>query len=55
MKQGAYESIISYKERFDVALQAYIDQENPQLEDQDIAMDLLMVLIMGHLQRLRLP
>ena len=39
MRQGPYESIITYKERFTVALKAYDDQGNPKLEDRDIAMD----------------
>jgi hypothetical protein len=39
MHQGPYESIITYKERFDVALKAYEDQENAQLLQPDIAMD----------------
>jgi len=39
MRQGAYESIITYKERFDNAKKAYEDQENPDLDDKDVAMD----------------
>jgi hypothetical protein len=39
MRQGAYESIITYKERFTTALKAYVDQKNPNMEDQDVAMD----------------
>jgi len=39
MRQGAYESIITYKERFTVALKAYEDQGNPEMEDGDVAMD----------------
>jgi hypothetical protein len=39
MKQGPYESIIAYRERFDEVLKAYQDQENPEIEDVDIAMD----------------
>jgi len=37
--QGPYESIISYKERFNSALKAYQDQDNPAMEEKDIAMD----------------
>ncbi len=39
MRQGAYENIITYKERFNNALKAYIDQKNPALDDKDVAMD----------------
>jgi len=39
MRQGAYESIITYKERFDNAKKAYEDQDHPELEDKDVAMD----------------
>ena len=39
MRQGAYESIITYKKRFDNAKKAYEDQENPTLNDKDVAMD----------------
>jgi len=28
-----------YKERFDNAKKAYEDQDNPELEDKDVAMD----------------
>jgi hypothetical protein len=38
MHQGAYESIITYKEHFDIALKAYQDQENAQLDEPDVAM-----------------
>ena len=37
--QGAYESIITYKERFTNALKAYEEQGNVKLSDEDIAMD----------------
>ncbi len=40
-KQGPYESIISYKERFDYALEAYNKNGNPPMSDEDIAMDFL--------------
>ena len=39
MRQGNYESIIAYKERFNAALKAYQDQKNPEMADTDIAMD----------------
>jgi len=39
VRQGAYESIISYKERFDNALAVYNEQQNAELEDKDVAMD----------------
>jgi hypothetical protein len=39
MHQGVYESIITYKEPFDIALKAYQDQENAQLDKADVAMD----------------
>jgi hypothetical protein len=39
MQQGPYESIITYKERFDVALRAYVEQENAELLEPDVAMD----------------
>jgi hypothetical protein len=39
MHQGPYESIITYKERFDIALKAYEDQDNANLEETDVAMD----------------
>ncbi len=39
MRQGPYESIILYKERFNNALKAYMDQGNPKMGDVDIAMD----------------
>lgn len=39
MKQGAYESITTYKEWFNNALKAYIDQCNPGMNEADIAID----------------
>jgi hypothetical protein len=39
MRQGSFESILSYKERFDSALAAYTDQGNPSMQDEDIALD----------------
>ncbi len=38
-RQEGYESLISYCERFDAALKAYVDQLNPKMDDPDIAMD----------------
>jgi hypothetical protein len=45
MRQGAYENIITYKEHFNHALKAFIDQKNPALDDKDVAMDFLEDLI----------
>ena len=39
--QGAYESIIAYKERFDSALEAYNANGNPRLNEEDVAMDFM--------------
>ena len=39
MRQGAFESIITYKERFNAALKGYEEQKNPKMEEKDIAMD----------------
>ena len=39
MRQGSYESIITYKEQFNSALKAYEDEGNPAMDDKDIAMD----------------
>jgi hypothetical protein len=39
MHQGPYESIITYKERFDIALKAYQEQENTEMLQPDITMD----------------
>ena len=38
-KQGAYESIVTYKERFDHLLEAYKDMNNAEMNEEDIAMD----------------
>ena len=37
--QGPFESIITYKERFNAALKGYNDQDNPPMDDKDIGMD----------------
>jgi hypothetical protein len=39
--QGAYETIISYKQRFDAAWEAYRDMENPEMDETDVALDFL--------------
>jgi hypothetical protein len=39
IRQGGYESIIAYKERFNFALKSYEDQGNKKLDPEDIAMD----------------
>ena len=39
IRQGTYESIVTYKERFRAALKAYEDQKNPDIDDKDVAMD----------------
>lgn len=38
-RQGGYESIFTYRERFDAATKAYTDQGNPPMIEADIAMD----------------
>ena len=37
--QSAYESIVKFKERFDDLLANYLEYENPEMEDVDVAMD----------------
>jgi hypothetical protein len=37
--QGAYETIIIYKQRFDAAWEAYRDMENPEMDETDFALD----------------
>ncbi len=37
--QGPHESIIAYKERFDVCFQAQKDQDSPELTEIDVAID----------------
>ena len=39
VRQGAFESIIGYKERFDEALHLYNDYGNPNMDEKDVAMD----------------
>jgi hypothetical protein len=48
MHQGANESIITYKEWFNIALKAYQDPENAQLDEADVAMDFFDGLDNGH-------
>ena len=38
-KQGAFENIITYKERFDFALQAYKANKNPTMLEKVVAME----------------
>ncbi len=38
MHQGPYQSIITYKEWFDIALEAYQDHENMELDEPNLAM-----------------
>ena len=38
-RQGGYESLITYHERFDAATKSYNDQKNAPMMDQDVAMD----------------
>jgi hypothetical protein len=42
MCQGPYESIITYKEWFNITLKAYQEQENAEILQPDITMDFLM-------------
>jgi hypothetical protein len=37
-RQGAYESIITFKQRYNNALKSFHDQKNPKMSDKDIAM-----------------
>ena len=36
-KQGGFESLITYRERFDAATKSYKDQGNASMTDQDVA------------------
>ena len=38
-RQGAYESIVAFRQRYNNALKLYHDQKNPRMSDEDIAMD----------------
>ena len=38
-RQGAFESIMSFKQRYNDELKAYNNQKNPELRPEDIAMD----------------
>jgi hypothetical protein len=40
-QEGSFESIVGYKEWFDVALERYNDMENPKMDAADIATDFM--------------
>ena len=40
-KQGAFESLVDFKARFDTRFEAYKQQGNPEKDDEDVAMDFL--------------
>jgi hypothetical protein len=40
-KQGAFESLVDFKARFDARYEAYMQQGNPEKDDEDVAMDFL--------------
>mmetsp|Transcript_2597 Transcript_2597/g.3956 ORF Transcript_2597/g.3956 Transcript_2597/m.3956 type:complete len:176 (+) Transcript_2597:501-1028(+) len=44
IRQGPYESIIAFKERFNSAHESYVAQDNPKHEDKDSAMDFFRAL-----------
>ena len=46
-RQGAYESIVTFKQRYNNALKSYHDQKNPRMSDEDIAMDFFIKLDNG--------
>ena len=37
--QSAYETIVAFKERFDDLLANYVEQGNPEMDEDDVAMD----------------
>jgi hypothetical protein len=37
--QSAYESIVKFKERFDDLLASYVEHDNPEMDEDDVAMD----------------
>ena len=37
--QSTYESIVKFKERFDDLLASYVEHENPEMDEDDVAMD----------------
>jgi hypothetical protein len=43
MQQGPYESIITYNERFDIAVKAYQDQEKAELAEPDILNEMYLL------------
>jgi hypothetical protein len=53
MHQGQHERIITYKERFDIALKACQNQENAELNEPDVVMDFLMASTMQDMLNLR--
>jgi hypothetical protein len=40
-KQGAFETLVDFKARFDARYEAYQQQGNPEKDDEDVAMDFL--------------
>ena len=41
ISQSQYESLVKYKARFDSAYETYIELNNNELDDEDVAMDFL--------------
>lgn len=41
IKQGPFESIVIYKQRFDAGWEAYRDLDNPPMDESDVAMDFM--------------
>ena len=52
-RQGAFESLITYRENFDAAFKAYIDQRNAVLETKDTAMHSFMGLDAARYARMK--
>jgi hypothetical protein len=52
-QQGAYESIVNFKQRYNNALKLYHDQKNPMMSDEDIAMDFSASWIMADMPNSR--
>jgi hypothetical protein len=44
MRQDSFDSIVTFKERFDAAQRAYDDSGNPHMEDVDCAIDFIAAL-----------
>jgi hypothetical protein len=55
IKQGGFESVISYKQRWKNALQAYHDQKNPTKSDEDHAIDFFYGLDNGRYTEFKVP